>query len=106
MWGCYHRVRTADRFIHDWLAFIAQSVGTKAISALYQYVTQHVFEKLIKIEYPVEVCDQDSESHLRPLNNEEQCALRYVAGYTIRMVYLKMQSSSQPKKIICMCVWI
>ena len=50
MWGCYHRLRTADTFIHDWQRFITQSVGTKAFTAFYQYVTQHIFEKLIKLE--------------------------------------------------------
>ena len=48
--------------------------------------------------YSVEDYDQESESHLRPLTNEEQCALRYVAGYTIHKVYEKMQSSSHPNK--------
>ena len=48
--------------------------------------------------YSVEDYDQESESHLRPLTNEEQCALRYVTEYTIRKVYEKMQSSSHPNK--------
>ena len=101
MWGCYHRLRTADTFIHDWQRFITQSVGTKAFPAFYQYVTQHIFEKLIKLEYSVEDYDQESESHLRSfkLTKSSKCALRYVAGYTIiRKVYEKMQSSSHPNK--------
>ena len=50
--------------------------------------------------------DQESESHLRPLTNEEQCALRYVAGYTICKVYEKMQSvPTLIKKILCMRLW-
>ena len=98
MWGCYRRLRTADTFIHDWQRFITQSVGTKAFPAFYQYVTQHIFEKLIKLEYSVEDYDQESESHLCPLTNEEQCTLCYVAGYTICKVYEKMQSNSHPNK--------
>ena len=54
----------------------------------------------------VEDYDQESESHLRPLTNEEQCALRYVAGYTIHKVYEKCnQVHTLIKKILCMCLW-
>ena len=46
----------------------------------------NIFDTLIKHEHPIEICANDPESHLWPLTSVECCALRYVAGYTIRKV--------------------
>ena len=104
MWGCYQRLRTANTFVKDWQIFISKSVGLKAFPAFYQSVTQHIFDKLIKYEHPIEICENDPESHLRPLTSEECCALRYVAGYTFRKVYSSIDLSTHPQKDVMMCL--
>ena len=81
MWGCYQRLCTANTFVKDWQIFISKSVGLKASPAFYQSVTQHIFDKLIKYEHPIEICENDPESHLRPLTSEECCALLYVVYF-------------------------
>ncbi|KAL5487220.1 hypothetical protein EMCRGX_G019797 [Ephydatia muelleri] len=47
----------------------------------------------------VEDYDQESESHLCPLTNEEQCALRYVAGYTIHKNVKLMMAGSKMEDV-------
>ena len=99
MWGAYHRLRTADTFVSDWRLFITNSIGLKAFPSFYQFVTQHIFKELMKEAYPVvEISGHDCESPGRPLTYEEQNALRYVAGYIIRKVQQRLETSTHPRK--------
>ena len=53
----------------------------------------------MKEAYPVvEISQHDYESPGRPLAYEEQNALRYVAGYIIRKVQQKLETSTHPRK--------
>ena len=61
-------------------------------------MTQHIFKELIKEAYPVvEISEHNCESPGRPLTYEEQNALRYVAGYIIRKVRQKLETSTHPE---------
>ena len=35
----------------DWHNFLTKSVGLKAFLAFYQFVTDNIFEKLVKLEF-------------------------------------------------------
>ena len=48
MWGAYHRLRTATTFRKHWASFLNQSISYKAHPAFYQFVTQTIFDDLIK----------------------------------------------------------
>ena len=98
-WSSYQRLRTSDTFVKSWKDFIQKTVNLKAFPAFYQFVTQNIFDYLIKLEFPVNgaVSVSDSEC-VRPLTDEKRCALQYVAGYIIRTVYEKIESGSHQKK--------
>ena len=57
-----------------------------------------------KMSTLLKICENDPESHLRPLTSEECCALRYVAGYTFRKVYSSIDLSTHPQKDVMMCL--
>ena len=79
MWRPYHRLRTADTFVHDWRLFLADSVQAKAFLAFSQYVTHHIFKAIIQISYHVEDTVQ-GESPGQPLTSEEQNVLRMLCS--------------------------
>ena len=99
MWGAYHRLRTADKFLDDWRVFLSTSIGCKALPSFYQFVTHNIFRKMIKVEYlVVENADASNESPSRYLTHVEQNALRYVAGYVVRKLRNQLELSSHPQK--------
>ena len=97
MWGSYHRLRSAETFVRDWQKFLSFSVKMKAFPSFISLWCT-VFKELIKMHYPVS-CGEGNESELpsRPLTCEEQNALRYVAGYVIRKLRERIDSSSNPR---------
>ena len=82
MWRSFQTIRTSDTFVKDWKVIILQSVNLKAFPAFYQFVTDYIFTELIKLEFSIQRGEDDTESSMRPLTEEEQCALRYVATET------------------------
>ena len=99
MWGSYHHLRSAETFVRDWKKFISVSVKMKAFPSFYQSVVHTVFKELVMMHYPVS-CGEGNETELpsRPLTCQEQNALRYVAGYVIRKLRERIDSSSNPRK--------
>ena len=98
MWKSYFNLRTSNKFVSDWQDFILQSIGMKAFPAFYQFVTDQMFNELIKVEFTI-LSEDDTESFIRPLTEEELCAVRYVAGYVIRNIHEKTNLSSHPAKL-------
>ena len=97
--GTIHRLRSAETFVHDWQVSFCFSVKMKAFPSFYQFVVHTVFKELIKMHYPVSCCEgNETELPSRPLTCEEQNALRYVAGYVIRKLRERIDSSSNPRK--------
>ena len=97
MWAAYHQLRTSVTFISDWRAFLTDSIGQKAYPTFYQFVSRTVFNELTKICYLVAE-EQSTESPERPLTYSEQNALRYVAGYIIRKLRYKLETSHNCNK--------
>ena len=98
-WGSYQHLRTSDTFVQSWKDFILKTVHLKAFPAFYQFVTQHIFDIWIKLEFPVNSAVSVSDSEcVRPLTHQDRCPLRYVAGYIIRTVYEKNRIGITPKK--------
>ena len=98
MWRSFQTIRTSDTFVKDWKVFILQSVNLKAFPAFYQFVTDYIFTELIKLEFSIQRGEDHTESSMRPLTEEEQCALRYVAGYVIYTVYNWTETGSHTQK--------
>ena len=93
MWGQFHQLRTSDSFIREWKDFLSKSVGSEAFPVFFQYATQKVFKEIVKKEFEL------SSSHAHSGNSceltyDDQCAIRYVAGYVCRKVRDKLESSS------------
>ena len=99
MWGSYHRLRSAETFVHDWRKFLSVTVKVKAFPSFYQFVTHTVFKELVKVHFPVHCGESNETEHpSRSLTHEEENALRYVAGYVIRKLRERIDSSSNPRK--------
>ena len=86
MWSRYHKVRTHQSFRNTWITFL-KAVGCEADPIFYQFVTDSVMELLIKLQYPVVSTSSTDEVCL---DNTEQNAVRYIAGYSIRSLKKKM----------------
>ena len=90
MWGMFHQMRTSYDFINQWRSFVkASSIGVNEPSPfVYQYVTEFIFKKVIKNDYPIPHTSDTSEAQwqLSSLTIIEQNALRYVAGYIFRKI--------------------
>ena len=98
MWGSYHRLQCSETFVHDWKTFLS-AAKMKAFPSFYQFVTHTVFRELVAIHFPVHCSESNETEHpSRPLTNEEENALRYVAGYVIRKLRERIDSSSNPRK--------
>ena len=87
-------------FVKRWMDFIQKTVNLKAF---YQFVTQHILDYFIKLEFPVNSAVSVSDSCVCLWTVEERCALRYVAGYIIRTIYEKIELGSHPNKKEMMC---
>ena len=70
-WSSYQRLRTSDTFVKSWKDFIQKTVNLKAFPAFYQFVTQHIFDQLIKLEFPLNSAGSVSDSCVRPLTDED-----------------------------------
>jgi hypothetical protein len=103
IWGSYHLHRSTTDFQKCWIEFVEQSIHQQPSPSFYQHVTHNVFQKLIKIRYPI---SESPESKVTEnLTREEENALRYVAGYVVRKVRSKLKRLSTPNKdemILCL----
>ena len=97
MWGCYHLLRTASEFKEGWRKSLANSIGHKPNHAFYQFVVHTLFTDLIKLKYPTQDdFDKPASLNNSPLTQEdEEYALRYVAGYVCRKVQSRLESLPQ-----------
>ena len=93
MWGQFHQLRTSDSFIREWKDFLSKSVGSEAFPVFFQYVTQKVFKEIVKKEFELSSLHAHSGNSCE-LTYDDQCAIRYVAGYVCRKVRDKLESSS------------
>ena len=81
MWEAYYQLRSSQEFQELWTNLLLHQVKTTAHPIFYQYVTDLIFEKLIK----------SYSSTPPPLTTAtvsidyfEANALRYMAGYVVR----------------------
>ena len=96
MWGMYHEIRSSPSFAEKWRSLFSHSIHSSASQSLIQFLTDKVFQTLIRIEYQMlDVSEQESNSSL---SFEECNALRYVAGYVSRKIKEKLESSSDDRK--------
>ena len=96
MWGMYHTTRTSGDFKVLWTEFLNRSISHTPSPTFYQYVTDHLFKKLITINFPTD--EQSSGKKTISLTFEERNALRFVAGYVCRKVRNKLELSSYKEK--------
>ena len=79
-----------------WGHFIGKSLCVAVSPTFYQFITDRMFDELIKSEF--KIISGGKSSAYQSLTREEEMALRYVAGYVCRKVREKLQSSSLPLK--------
>ena len=96
MWGHYLKLRTLDTFRREWQKFLGKGTSTPSCPIFYQYVTDVVFNEMIKQQYPIEKT-QSTTSEVT-LTRDEVNALRYAAGYVPRALRQKLHKSAHPLK--------
>lgn len=95
MWYQYHQIRSSTSFIECWTNFLELS-SCEAAPVFYQYVTDSLMDQLIKLRYPI-ASNPASEEELH-LTYEEQSAVRYAAGYTVRSLLKKAKRAKCKQK--------
>ena len=93
MWTQFHTLRVSDEFLKKWNDFLSLSGAVSP--TLFQHVTQKIFEDFIKDEFHV---DPAPEMIRGELTEDDQSALRYVAGYVCRKLKEKLEKASLPDK--------
>ena len=89
-WGLYIELRTSKPFLSEWEKFFRTAVGSKALPTHFQYVSDVIFEELLKEEYKL---TKTGDTGPAPLTFIEENALRYVAGYVCRSVHSKIKKN-------------
>lgn len=96
MWGAFHQLRTSKEFTAQWKTFLQESVGCTGCAAgpiFSQYTTYEVFKDLVRQKF--KTTTNTTRAPDCRLTDDDQKALRYVAGYVCRN---KLESSSTPNK--------
>lgn len=104
MFGKFHSLRTSQSFTELWKDFMAASIGHEAHPSFFQFVTDVVFQQLVKHQFPTIRAEGDDENAIPPMTQEELNALHYVAGYVCRKIRHRLESSSHPQRedmILC-----
>ena len=103
MWKAYHKLTTSQPFAEVWNSFVSKSISLASCPIFYQYVTERIFDQLIKEKFPISIsaCTETIAS----LSYIEKNALRYAAGYIPRSLCKKMKKSSDPDKLeLLLCI--
>ena len=78
---CSMIVRSSLSFKQKWLNVLQMIPGCKSSPTFYQYLTDNIFRRLIKIKFPADATVQPANQYSVDLTFEEASGLRYAAGY-------------------------
>ena len=96
MWKSFHEVSSSEDFRKHWETFLSGSTSTAPCPIFYQYVTDSIFNIMLKEVFPISA-PRTVES-LESLTYIEKNALRYAAGYIPRSLFKKIKKSSHQNK--------
>ena len=60
MWGNFHQLRSSDSFLSMWGTFLRECTAEQASPTFFQYITDVIFRKMIKREFPLTSIDGGS----------------------------------------------
>ena len=103
LWTIFHQKRTTE-IANLWKTFL-QSVQLDLDALVYQMVNQALYEDKIKAHFAAGSSITKSSCIQRALNREEECILRYAAGYVpfvLLRKYEKCVSESSVQFIECL----
>ena len=96
-WRKYYQYRISRIFQSLWKDFTMKYLSLSAQPLFYQYVTEKIFQEMIKITFRTHKASIAS-STIEELTYEEANAPRYVAGYICFKIRKNISSSSHPMK--------
>lgn len=102
MWSSFHQLAITTEYKQEWKEFFRMSFHVNPPISFVQFITDRVFKELVKMEFSI--VHPNSSDRTKPLTFEERNALRYVAGYILRKIRMKLETSSLPHKdalILC-----
>ena len=68
----YQKLRISDMFKREWQELLEKATSTPSCPIFYQYVTDFVFRKMIKQQYPIERV-QNTESEVFLTTDDNEC---------------------------------
>ena len=110
-WGLYIELRTSKPFLSEWEKFFRTAVGSEALPTHFQYVSDVIFEELLKEEYKL---TQSGDTGPAPLTFIEENALRYTVKNVVcpahhfavtpveYMHTFKLSVAITPNYVVCM----
>ena len=78
---CSMIVRSSPSFKQKWLNVLQMIPGCKSSPIFYLYLTDNIFQQLIKIKFPTDATVQPANQCSVDLTFEEASGLCYAAGY-------------------------
>ena len=103
LWKEFHLLRISQEFVKRWTDFVVV-VDEPVKPVLFQHLSDLIFRMLIKQHFEVIRLDQEQ---CGKLTENENAALRYVAGYICRHLRNKIQRSrgdAKSKEEMMMCL--
>ena len=86
-----------------WNSFVSKSISLASCPIFYQYLTERIFDQLIKEKFPISISARTET--IASLSYIEKNALRYAAGYIPRSLCKKIKKSSDPDKLeLLLCI--
>ena len=89
IWSDFHKIRSSQEYISKWMSYLlSNNFTTKPV--FYQHVTLELFEQLLCQKLQGQ--DESTAGSDIIISNEEENAIRYMAGYVIRKLNKKQCS--------------
>ncbi len=91
----WHKYTTCECPQALWKAFVSDSVGVDMHPMFYQYITDQIFETVLKVTFKA---SSKQALDVEAVSYEEANALRYVVGYICHKVQKNIEASKHPMR--------
>ena len=101
LWCDFHKLRSSENFFTHWKQFMVE-LKLNPYPLFFQHVTQEVFESMITKELSLGHDTDEIKEDIPRLTENEEAALRYVAGYVIKEVKDNLKAPRDNDKLVIM----
>lgn len=99
MWKDFHSARSTAEFRSVWCELFSETIGiTVSIGPLYQHLTDTIFHNLLEPIFTQPVQQSVATDSSPCISDNEENALRYIAGYILHKVKKRVSASKHALK--------